>query len=230
MQVIPHVTDCIQEWIEKSANNVDNPEICVIELGGTVGDIESMPFVEALRQLKYVFSFSSPPLPGFPPLFLSDSPLLTGNNPCVCVFALGFSFLVATARYRVGEENFCSIFVSLVPQLGVVGEQKTKPTQHGVKNLTSMGLGPEIIVCRSEQPLLEETKKKLGLFCQVSPEAVVSVYDVNNTYNIPLMLQQQGKPQQSLSTHFTAPVAIAYYLFAVALDACLVCAFVGRQV
>eukprot|EP00188_Purpureofilum_apyrenoidigerum_P006283 Plantae.Rhodophyta-Purpureofilum_apyrenoidigerum.ctg9487.p1 GENE.Plantae.Rhodophyta-Purpureofilum_apyrenoidigerum.ctg9487~~Plantae.Rhodophyta-Purpureofilum_apyrenoidigerum.ctg9487.p1 ORF type:complete len:620 (+),score=112.15 Plantae.Rhodophyta-Purpureofilum_apyrenoidigerum.ctg9487:84-1862(+) len=150
VQVIPHVTDCIQEWIEASANGADDHEICVIELGGTVGDIESMPFVEALRQLKY----------------------------------------------RVGEENFCSIFVSLVPQLGVVGEQKTKPTQHGVKNLTSMGLGPQIIVCRSEQPLLPETKQKLGLFCQVSPEAVVSVHDVHNTYNIPLMLQSQGVTNQ----------------------------------
>mmetsp|Transcript_6119 Transcript_6119/g.18484 ORF Transcript_6119/g.18484 Transcript_6119/m.18484 type:complete len:592 (+) Transcript_6119:175-1950(+) len=150
VQVIPHVTDCIQERIEESACGADDPEICVIELGGTVGDIESMPFVEALRQLKY----------------------------------------------RVGEENFCSIFVSLVPQLGVVGEQKTKPTQHGVKNLTSMGLGPQIIVCRSEQPLLPETKQKLGLFCQVPPEAVVSVHDVNNTYNIPLMLQSQGVTNQ----------------------------------
>ncbi|KAJ8908659.1 hypothetical protein NDN08_005364 [Rhodosorus marinus] len=150
VQVIPHVTDCIQNMIEKSAENAEKPEICVIELGGTVGDIESMPFVEALRQLKY----------------------------------------------RVGDENFCSIFVSLVPQLGVVGEQKTKPTQHGVKNLTSMGLGPQIIVCRSEQPLLNETKRKLGLFCQVPPEAVVSVHDVKNTYNIPLMLQSQGVTNQ----------------------------------
>jgi len=73
-----------------------------------------------------------------------------------------------------------------------VGEQKTKPTQHGVKNLASMGLSPDLIVCRSERPLLEETKKKLGMFCQVSPEAVVSVHDVSNTYNIPLMLQKQG--------------------------------------
>jgi CTP synthase len=150
VQVIPHVTDAIQDWIHRVANTAgadgSSPEICVIELGGTVGDIESMPFVEALRQL----------------------------------------------RYNIGDKNFCSVFVSLVPELGPVGEQKTKPTQHGVKNLTSMGLSPQLIVCRSERPLLPETKRKIGLFCQVDPSAVVSVHDVSNTYKIPLMLQQQG--------------------------------------
>ncbi|PXF45093.1 CTP synthase 1 [Gracilariopsis chorda] len=150
VQVVPHITDAIQEWIMRVATTPDQnglvPEICVIELGGTVGDIESMPFVEALRQL----------------------------------------------RYNVGDVNFCSVFVSLVPILGVVGEQKTKPTQHGVKSITSMGLSPQLIVCRSEVPLLPETKKKLALFCQVAPDAVASVHDVSNTYRIPLMLQEQG--------------------------------------
>lgn len=150
VQVVPHITDAIQAWIQRVANcpapDGLRPEVCVIELGGTVGDIESMPYVEALRQL----------------------------------------------RYNVGDTNFCSVFVSLVPCLGVVGEQKTKPTQHGVKNLSSMGLAPQLIVCRSERPLLSETKRKIGLFCQVAPEAVVSVHDVSNTYSIPLMLQQQG--------------------------------------
>lgn len=150
VQVVPHITDAIQEWIMRVATTPDQngliPEICVIELGGTVGDIESMPFVEALRQL----------------------------------------------RYNVGDVNFCSVFVSLVPVLGVVGEQKTKPTQHGVKSITSMGLSPQLIVCRSEEPLLPETKKKLALFCQVAPDAVASVHDVSNTYRIPLMLQEQG--------------------------------------
>lgn len=150
VQVVPHITDAIQAWIQRvaSAPGPDglSPEVCVIELGGTVGDIESMPYVEALRQL----------------------------------------------RYNVGDTNFCSVFVSLVPELGVVGEQKTKPTQHGVKNLSSMGLSPQLIVCRSERPLLAETKRKIGLFCQVSPSAVVSVHDVSNTYSIPLMLQEQG--------------------------------------
>jgi CTP synthase len=150
VQVIPHITDAIQEWIHRVSHRPDRdgliPEICVIELGGTVGDIESMPYVEALRQL----------------------------------------------RYNVGDTNFCSVFVSLVPELGPVGEQKTKPTQHGVKNLSSMGLSPNLIVCRSERPLLPETKRKIGLFCQVEPAAVVSVHDVSNTYKIPLMLQEQG--------------------------------------
>ena len=150
VQVVPHVTDAIQEWILRVANRVmddgERAEICVIELGGTIGDIESMPFVEALRQL----------------------------------------------RYYVGDVNFCSVFVSLVPELGVVGEQKTKPTQHGVKMISSMGLSPQLIVCRSERPLLSETKRKLALFCQVAPDAVASVHDVSNTYKIPMMLQEQG--------------------------------------
>lgn len=150
VQVVPHVTDEIISWIERVGGMKDadgrRSEICVIELGGVIGDIESMPFVEALRQL----------------------------------------------RYKVGDDNFCSVFVSLVPELGVVGEQKTKPTQHGVKDLRSMGLSPQLIVCRSERPLDRETQNKLGMFCQVPPEAVVSVHDVSNTYKIPLMLQEQG--------------------------------------
>lgn len=150
VQVVPHITDAIQEWIMGIATTPDHegllPEIVVIELGGTVGDIESMPFVEALRQL----------------------------------------------RYKIGDVNFCSVFVSLVPELGVVGEQKTKPTQHGVKSISSMGLSPHLIVCRSERPLMPETKQKLALFCQVAPDAVASVHDVSNTYRIPMMLQEQG--------------------------------------
>lgn len=150
VQVVPHITDEIQDWIMRVATKPDrngqSPEICVIELGGTIGDIESMPFVEALRQL----------------------------------------------RYKVGDVNFCSVFVSLVPELGVVGEQKTKPTQHGAKAISSMGLAPHLIVCRSARPLEPESKKKLALFCQVAPDAVASVHDVPNTYNIPLILQQQG--------------------------------------
>lgn len=150
VQVVPHITDAIQDWIMRVATSPDSdgllPEICVIELGGTIGDIESMPFVEALRQL----------------------------------------------RYKVGDVNFCSVFVSLVPELGPVGEQKTKPTQHGVKSISSMGLSPHLIVCRSQRPLLPETKQKLALFCQVAPDAVASVHDVSNTYRIPLILQEQG--------------------------------------
>lgn len=151
VQVIPHITDTIKEWIKDVSNRPDpvtrlRPQICVIELGGTVGDIESMPFVEALRQL----------------------------------------------RYEEGDDNFCSVFVSLVPSIGESSEQKTKPTQHGVKNLSSQGLSPHVIVCRSSAPLRTDVKQKLAMFCQVPVDGVIGVHDVRNTYNIPLMLQEQG--------------------------------------
>jgi len=160
VQVVPHVTDAIKKHIIDVANR-PNPvtglpaEICVIELGGTVGDIESMPFVEALRQL----------------------------------------------QYDVGSDNFCSVFVSLVPTVGGEhGEQKTKPTQHGVKNLSSQGLSPHMIVCRSTAPLRDDVKAKLAMFCQVPLEGVIGVHDVSNTYNIPLILQEQGVCNLLIST------------------------------
>ena len=120
VQVVPHITDAIQEWIERVAHvPVDGKpgpaDVCVIELGGTVGDIESMPFVEALRQF----------------------------------------------QFRVGPSNFCSVHVSLVPVLGVVGEQKTKPTQHSVSVLRSLGLNPHLLACRSQEPLLDSVREKL---------------------------------------------------------------------
>ncbi|KAH9768128.1 CTP synthase [Citrus sinensis] len=126
VQVVPHITDAIKNWIESVAvipvDGKEGPaDVCVIELGGTVGDIESMPFIEALRQL----SFS------------------------------------------VGPDNFCLIHVSLIPVLGVVGEQKTKPTQHSVRELRALGLTPHLLACRSAQPLLENTKEKLSQFCHV---------------------------------------------------------------
>lgn len=120
MQVVPHITDAIQDWIQRVAHvAVDGkpgaPDVCVIELGGTVGDIESMPFLEALRQY----------------------------------------------QFRVGVENFCLVHVSLVPVLGVVGEQKTKPTQHSVQVLRSLGLNPNILAVRSQDPLEEDVRSKL---------------------------------------------------------------------
>ncbi|KAH9768129.1 CTP synthase [Citrus sinensis] len=123
VQVVPHITDAIKNWIESVAvipvDGKEGPaDVCVIELGG---DIESMPFIEALRQL----SFS------------------------------------------VGPDNFCLIHVSLIPVLGVVGEQKTKPTQHSVRELRALGLTPHLLACRSAQPLLENTKEKLSQFCHV---------------------------------------------------------------
>ena len=151
VQVIPHITDAVQDWIEDVAarpadGSDETPDACIIELGGTVGDIESAPYVEALRQF----------------------------------------------QFRVGRENVTFVHVSLVPVMGPVGEQKTKPTQHTVKELRGLGITPDILVCRSSAPLNEETRNKLAAFCHVKPEAVMSTHDVPNIYHVPLMLQEQG--------------------------------------
>lgn len=150
VQVVPHITDAIQEWIERvAAIPVDGKEgpadVCVIELGGTIGDIESMPFIEALGQFSY----------------------------------------------RVGAGNFCLIHVSLVPVLTVVGEQKTKPTQHSVRGLRSLGLIPNILACRSTMELDGNVKEKLSRFCHVPIENIITLYDVSNIWHVPLLLQNQ---------------------------------------
>ena len=151
VQVIPHITDEIQNWIERVAHipadgQEGAPDACIIELGGTVGDIESSPYVEALRQF----------------------------------------------QFRAGRENVTFVHVSLVPVMGPVGEQKTKPTQHSVKELRGLGITPDILVCRSTKPMTDETKEKLAAFCHVSPDAVMSTHDVPNIYHVPLMLEAQG--------------------------------------
>lgn len=151
VQVIPHVTDAVQDWIEEVASIPTDgsglePEACVIELGGTVGDIESAPFIEALRQF----------------------------------------------QFRVGRENVFFVHVSLVPVMGPVGEQKTKPTQHTVKELRGLGISPNVLVCRANTPLEDETRTKLAEFCHVAPNAVISAHDVSNIYRVPLMLKKQG--------------------------------------
>lgn len=150
VQVVPHVTDAIQEWIERVAmipvDGMPGPaDVCVIELGGTIGDIESMPFIEALGQFSY----------------------------------------------RVGAGNFCLIHVSLVPVLSVVGEQKTKPTQHSVRGLRGLGLMPNILACRSTSALDENVKMKLSQFCHVPAENIITLYDVSNIWRIPLLLRDQ---------------------------------------
>ncbi|XP_076881996.1 uncharacterized protein LOC143530317 [Bidens hawaiensis] len=150
VQVVPHITDAIQDWIERvAAIPVDGkegpPDVCVIELGGTIGDIESMPFIEALGQFSY----------------------------------------------RVGAGNFCLIHVSLVPVLNVVGEPKTKPTQHSVRGLRSLGLIPNILACRSITELDMNVKEKLSRFCHVPLENIVSLYDVPNIWHIPSLLRDQ---------------------------------------
>ena len=151
VQVVPHITNEIQDWIERVAHvsadgSGESPDACVIELGGTVGDIESAPFIEALRQF----------------------------------------------QFRVGQDNVCFVHVSLVPVMGPVGEQKTKPTQHTVKELRGLGIIPDILVCRSEKPLEEETRAKLAAFCHVGKDAVVSAHDVSNLYQIPISLYEQS--------------------------------------
>ena len=151
VQVIPHITDAVQSWIEdvakRPADGSDQtPDACVIELGGTVGDIESAPFIEALRQF----------------------------------------------QFRVGRENIYFVHVSLVPVMGPVGEQKTKPTQHTVKELRGLGITPDVLVCRAETPLTDDTREKLAAFCHVSPNAVMGAHDVSNIYRVPLMLAEQG--------------------------------------
>ncbi|XP_024532868.1 CTP synthase isoform X3 [Selaginella moellendorffii] len=151
VQVVPHITVEIQEWIERVAVvPVDGKEgaadVCVIELGGTIGDIESSPFVEALRQF----------------------------------------------QFRVGQENFCLVHVSLIPVLGVVGEQKTKPTQHSVQALRALGLTPDLLGCRSAKPLEQCTREKLSQFCHVPAGHILSIHDVSNIWHVPLLLRDQN--------------------------------------
>ncbi|ETW08541.1 CTP synthase [Aphanomyces invadans] len=158
VQVVPHVTDAIQAWIERVAQiPVDGDstpaDICLIEVGGTVGDIESMVFLEALRQF----------------------------------------------QFKVGVDNFCLVHVSLVPVMGSVGEQKTKPTQHAIKELRSAGLTPDVIICRASNQLEPATRAKIGMFCQVSQNHVLSVHDVSNIYHVPLLLARQGAASILLS-------------------------------
>ena len=164
VQVVPHVTNGIQDWIERVAyipvdGKVGPPDVCLIEVGGTVGDIESMIFLEALRQF----------------------------------------------QFRVGRENCCFLHVSLVPVLGSVGEQKTKPTQHSIRELRSVGLSPDVIVCRSSQKLERSTAEKISLFCHVPPDHVLSVHDVSNIYHVALILCEQGLPDILANKLHTTP-------------------------
>lgn len=150
VQVVPHITDAIQDWIERVAHipvdgKTGSADVCVIELGGTIGDIESMPFIQALGQFSY----------------------------------------------RVGASNFCLVHVSLVPVLNVVGEQKTKPTQHSVRGLRGQGLTPHILACRSTVVLDENAKEKLSQFCLIPAENIITLYDVPNIWHIPLLLRDQ---------------------------------------
>lgn len=149
VQVIPHVTDAIQEFAQDQLDDVD---FVLCEIGGTVGDIESLPFIEALRQL----------------------------------------------RNKVGRENAISVHVTLVPFIAAAGELKTKPTQHSVRELTSLGIQPDILLCRCEQPLPDGERAKIAQFCNVRKEAVIPALDASNIYNVPLQYHQEGLDDEVL--------------------------------
>ncbi len=143
VQVIPHITDEIKRRVYLLGEDND---IVITEIGGTVGDIESLPFLEAIRQL----------------------------------------------RYELGKDDIMYMHVTLIPYLAMAGELKTKPTQHSVKELQSLGIQPDIIICRSPAPLPMHIKEKIGLFCNVSPERVFHNLDMESLYEIPLRLEADG--------------------------------------
>jgi len=145
VQIIPHVTDEIKSAIRRVAEQ-SRAEVVIIELGGTVGDIESMPFLEAARQL----------------------------------------------HQELGDENVVFVHTTLVPVVEAVGEQKTKPTQHSVKELRAIGIQPDVIVGRCDEPLKEAIKRKIALFCDVPLEAVISAPNVEIIYQVPLVFEEQG--------------------------------------
>ncbi len=145
VQVIPHVTNGIKDRIVRLAEQTQ-PDVVITEVGGTVGDIESLPFLEAVRQL----------------------------------------------RKDVGRDNVCYIHVSLVPFISGSEELKTKPTQHSVKELRGIGIQPDFIVCRSDRPIDAGIRRKIALFCDVEPKAVVSAEDAPSIYEVPITLHEQG--------------------------------------
>ncbi|MBF2015731.1 MAG: CTP synthase [Rivularia sp. T60_A2020_040] len=152
VQVIPHITNEIKERITRVAQDT-NPDVVITEIGGTVGDIESLPFLEAIRQF----------------------------------------------RKEVGRENVLYMHVTLIPWIASAGELKTKPTQHSVKELRSIGIQPDILVCRCDRQLPEGIKEKLSAFCDVPVECVIPCIDAKSIYEVPLILEQEGLAIQTLS-------------------------------
>nr|WP_157560854.1 CTP synthase [Humibacter albus] len=146
VQVIPHITDEIKRRMRLQASDVPRPDVIITEVGGTIGDIESQPFIEAARQV----------------------------------------------RHELGRQNCFFVHVSLVPYMNASGEQKTKPTQHSVAALRSIGIQPDALVLRSDRPVSESNKKKIALMCDVDESAVVNAVDVPSIYDIPNMLHEQG--------------------------------------
>ncbi len=149
VQVIPHITDEIKNSILRTAADYD---VVIVEIGGTIGDIESLPFLEAIRQF----------------------------------------------RFDVGKENVVYIHLTFVPYIPTAGELKTKPTQHSVKELRSIGIQPDILLCRTDRFLSKEIKAKIALFCNVSQDAVITAKDVDCIYEVPLVFNQEGLDQKIL--------------------------------
>lgn len=146
VQVIPHITDEIKRRMRLQATESPKPDVIITEIGGTVGDIESQPFIESARQV----------------------------------------------RHELGRKNVFFVHVSLVPYMGASGEQKTKPTQHSVAALRSIGIQPDALVLRSDRPVTDSNKRKIALMCDVDEAAVVNAVDVPSIYDIPTMLHDQG--------------------------------------
>jgi CTP synthase len=149
VQVIPHVTDEIKAIIKKVSTDVD---VAIVEIGGTVGDIESLPFLEAIRQM----------------------------------------------RLELGAENTLFVHVTLVPYLAAAGEQKTKPTQHSVKEMLGIGIQPDILLCRSDRHIPSDLKRKIALFCNIAEGCVISMEDVDTIYAVPAELAREGLDAQIL--------------------------------
>lgn len=151
VQVIPHITHEIKERIHRVAENT-NPDLVITEVGGTVGDIESLPFLEAIRQF----------------------------------------------RKEVGRNNVLYMHVTLVPWIASAGEMKTKPTQHSVKELRSIGIQPDVLICRCDRALEQNLKEKLSEFCDVPVESVITAQDATSIYEVPLILEKEGLAQQTI--------------------------------
>nr|B8HNM9.1 RecName: Full=CTP synthase; AltName: Full=Cytidine 5'-triphosphate synthase; AltName: Full=Cytidine triphosphate synthetase; Short=CTP synthetase; Short=CTPS; AltName: Full=UTP--ammonia ligase [Cyanothece sp. PCC 7425] len=152
VQVIPHITNEIKDRILRVAKDT-NPDVVIIEIGGTVGDIESLPFLEAIRQF----------------------------------------------RTEVGRQNVLYMHVTLIPWIPSAGEMKTKPTQHSVKELRSIGIQPDILVCRCDRPLYPGIKDKMSQFCDVPVKSVITCQDARSIYEVPLILEREGLAAQVLS-------------------------------
>lgn len=149
VQVIPHVTDAIKEFAQADTDDLD---FVLCEIGGTVGDIESLPFIEAIRQL----------------------------------------------RNEIGRENSVSVHVTLVPYIAAAGELKTKPTQHSVRELASLGVQPDILLCRCEKPLPDSERAKIAQFCNVRKEAVIPALDADSIYSVPVQYHGEGLDSEVL--------------------------------